>query len=237
MVDPIVFIPGLNCTAALFASQIESLRERGPVFVADHTGHDTIAGIAGAVLAAAPPRFVLAGLSMGGYVALEIMRQAHARVSGLVLMDTTARPDTAEAAERRRRLIAIAEAGRFGEIADLQAPTLLAPARAEDPELRALIRRMAEETGPGAFVRQQKAVMGRPDSRPLLPEICCPTLVIVGSEDQLTPPEMAREMAEAVPGARLRVIEAAGHFTTIEDPGAVNAELDAFLREMIVKQS
>src|SRR5690606_34368158 len=148
-------------------------------------------------------RFALVGLSMGGYVALEILRQAPSRVAKLALLDTTARPDLPEQTENRRRLVEVARGGRFAEIPDVLYPKLVAPAREQDAALGAIVRTMAEETGADAFARQQAAISTRPDSRPSLATIRCPTLVLVGAEDALTPPDRAREMAEAIPGARL----------------------------------
>src|SRR5689334_21514444 len=116
---PIVLVPGLNCSARLYADQVPVLWGFGSVTIADHPRDDSVAAIAGRVPATAPPRFALVGLSMGGYVALAIMREAAERVARLALLDTSARPDTAEQSERRRGLIALAEGGRFSEIADL----------------------------------------------------------------------------------------------------------------------
>ena len=229
MTDPILFVPGLNCTEELFSPQIAALSPGRATMVADQRRHDTIAGMAAAALAAAPPRFVLAGLSMGGYVTLEIMRQAPERVSRLVLMDTSARPDTEDSKRTRERLIAIAEAGRFAEIPDLQVPSLLAPARMADPSLLGVIRRMAADTGPDAFVRQQRAIMGRVDSRPHLGRIGCPVLMIVGDLDRITPPDHAAEIAAAVPDGTLVVIPGVGHLSTLEAPDVVNSALDHFL--------
>ncbi|TBW33865.1 alpha/beta fold hydrolase [Siculibacillus lacustris] len=225
----LLLVPGLNCTAALWRSQIAPLSALCPVGVADHRGVDTMGGIAAAILAVAPPRFALAGLSMGGYVALEIWRTAPERVERLALLDTQARPDGPDAAENRRRQIAIAESGGFARIADLQLPKLLAPAHQGDPDLVAVVRAMAADTGAEAFVRQQRAILGRIDSRPTLATITCPTTVVVGAEDALTPPDLAREMVAAIPGASLEIIDGAGHLSPLEAPDAVTAVLRAWL--------
>jgi len=226
---PLLLVPGLNCTAALWAAQISELGSRRTVSVVDHTGADTIAAIAAAILAEAPPRFALAGLSMGGYIAMEILRTAPERVERLALLDTQARADGEEAAENRRQQIAIAERGGFGKIAAIQFPRLVAPSRLGDARLADIVRRMADATGAEAFVRQQKAILGRIDSRPSLAALRCTTTVIVGSEDQLTPPPLAREMADAIPGARLVVVEGAGHLSTLEAPEATTAALAEWL--------
>lgn len=218
MADPVVFVPGLACTGELFAAQIDAISDSRRSIVADHTRHAGIPGIAAHTLAGAPPRFALVGLSMGGYVAMEIMRQAPERVSALVLMDTTARPDTAEATARRHRLVAIAASGRLSDLPALMMPSLVAPHRVDDPALVAVVARMMDETGPDIFARQQQAIIDRPDSRPSLARIRCPALVVVGDADAIAPPEVADEMAAAIPGARLETVPSCGHLSTLEHP-------------------
>jgi pimeloyl-ACP methyl ester carboxylesterase len=228
---PIVLVPGLNCSARLYAEQIPALWRFGPVMVADHTRDDSMTAIAQRILAAAPPRFALAGLSMGGYIALEMVRQAPQRVAKLALLDTTARADTPQQTERRRPLIALAQAGRFAEIPDLQFPVFVHRNRQDDEALRRLVRTMAEETGPEAFLRQQHAIMSRPDARPALAAIACPTLVLVGDGDELTPPAWSEEIAGAIHGSRLVVVADCGHLSTLERPQPVIAALTAWLEE------
>ena len=189
---PIVLVPGLNCSARLYAEQIPALWRFGPVQVADHTRADSMDAIAADILAHAPPRFALAGLSMGGYIALTMLRQAPARVSKLALLDTSARPETPEQSERRKPQIALAQGGRFDEVPALQFPIFVHRDRQDDAALRTRVRTMADETGAEAFLRQQKAIMTRPDVRPLLAAITCPTLVLVGDGDELTPPALSR---------------------------------------------
>jgi pimeloyl-ACP methyl ester carboxylesterase len=201
----------------------------GPVTVADHTRDETMAAIAGRILAAAPPRFALAGLSMGGYIALEIMRQAADRVEKLALLDTGSRADAPEATAKRHANIALAQAGRFEDVIGPQFPLYVHPARANDAALKAGYLAMCHEVGPEAYVRQQKAIMGRVDSRSLLAAIRVPTLVLVGEEDAATPPALSDEMAAAIPGARLARIAACGHLSTMECPEAVTQELVAWM--------
>lgn len=226
---PLLLIPGLNCTAALWLPQIAALGAGRMVAVADHTGAGGIARIAESILAAAPPRFALAGLSMGGYVAFEILRRAPERVARLALLDTQARPDGEEARAARRQQIEIAERGGFPRIPDLQMPRLLSEAGRSDPRLVEIVRAMARATGAAAFVRQQTAIMDRPDSRPTLAAIACPTLVLVGAEDAITPVELAREMHDGIAGSRLVVVPGAGHLATLEAPDAVDAALADWL--------
>jgi len=226
---PTVLIPGLLCTPRLYAEQLPALWRFGSVTVADHTRDDSMAGIARRILAQAPPKFALIGLSMGGYVAFEVQRQAPERVAKLALLDTTARPDAPEQTEQRKRQIEMARHGRFDGIAQLLFPRFVAAARHGDRALQDVVRTMAEDTGAEAFVRQQTAIMNRADSRAGLGAIACPTLVVVGADDALTPPDRAAEMVAAISGARQRVVPECGHLSTLEQPETVTQALVAFL--------
>ncbi len=212
---PIVLVPGLNCSARLYAEQIPALWRFGPVVVADHTRDASIAAIAGRILANAPPVFALVGLSLGGYIAFEIMRQAPQRVAKLALLDTSARPDDAELTARRQAPMAKAHAGKLIEVADESFVFYVHSDRHGDVALRDVVRAMAEETGVEAYLRQQQAIIARPDSRPTLSAIRCPTLMLVGAEDKGTPPELAREIAAGIAGARLVVVPECGHLSTL----------------------
>ncbi len=227
---PVVLIPGLTCTARLYAEQIAALWHFGPVTIANHTRDDNMAAIARRILGAAPPRFALAGLSMGGYIAFEIMRQAPQRVAKLALLDTGARGDTPEQTERRKVVIGLAKSGRYAEVPDIAFPVYMHRNRHGDAALKRMVRTMAEETGVEAFLRQQQAIIGRPDSRPGLPAIACPTFVIVGEGDEATPPELSREIAAAIPGSRLVLIPDSGHLSTLERPQAVTDVLVEWMR-------
>ncbi|MEA2878643.1 MAG: hypothetical protein QOF14_3839 [Hyphomicrobiales bacterium] len=222
---PIVLVPGLNCSPRLYAPQMPALWRFGPVTVADHTRDDSMAAIARRILDAAPPRFALAGLSMGGYIALEIVRQAPGRVANLALLDTGSRADTAEATQRRHAAIAGVEAGRYEWGIDAQFPLYVHPDRVSDKALKSDYLAMCHDVGPQAYVRQQRAIMTRVDSRPLLPMIDCPTLVLVGAEDAATPPELSEEMAAGIPGATLVKVPGCGHLSTMERPEAVTKAL------------
>jgi pimeloyl-ACP methyl ester carboxylesterase len=226
---PTVLIPGLLCTARLYAEQIPALWRFGSVLVANHIHDDSMGGIARRLLSVAPPKFALVGLSMGGYVAFEVMRQARDRVAKLVLLDTTARPDAPEQTDNRKRQIEMARDGRFSGIAQLLFPRFVAAARHDDRALQSIVRTMAEDTGAEAFIRQQTAIMNRVDSRPGLASIACPTLVVVGADDALTPPDRAAEMAAQIPGARQVVMPSCGHLSTLEQPDAVTRTLVDFL--------
>lgn len=226
---PIVLIPGLLCSPRLYAEQLPALWRSGPVTVASHRDGESMAAIAGQILATAPPRFALAGLSMGGYLAFEVMRQAGDRVERLALLSTSARPDTAEAAARRREQIALASDGKLTEVVDMLSPRWVRAAVRSDQALRRVIHQMAAETGPEAFVRQQHAIMSRPDSRPGLAAIGCPTLVVSGTEDEVTIPAYAEEIAGQIPHARLVKIPDCGHLSTLEQPAAVTQALTGWL--------
>ncbi len=228
---PIVLVPGLNCSARLYADQIPALWPFGPVMVADHTRDDSMTAIATRILAAAPPRFALAGLSMGGYIALEIVRQAAKRVARLALLDTGSRAEVPEQTAKRIPLIELARSGRFAEVPERQFPVFVHRDRYGDERLKAIVRQMAEETGPEAFLRQQAAIIGRKDARSGLATITCPTLVLVGDGDELTPPLLSEEIAAGISGARLVVIADCGHLSTLERPQAVNAALVAWMAE------
>jgi pimeloyl-ACP methyl ester carboxylesterase len=227
--ETLILVPGLNCTRRLFEPQIEALSSSREVVVADHGRDDSLPAIARRLLDGAPERFALAGLSMGGYVALEVMRQAPQRVAALALLDTSARPDTEVARENRERQIALAQAGRLEDVHAQLWPKLVAPAHAADRRLERVVLDMVRETGPEAFVRQQRAIMARPDSRPLLPGIEIPTLVLVGEEDAITPPELAREMAEMIEWASLVIVPGTGHLSTLEAPAPVIRALETWL--------
>ncbi len=227
---PILLIPGLNCSARLYAPQLPALWRLASVTVADHRRDDSIPAIAERILADAPPRFAAVGLSMGGYIAFEIMRRAPERVYKLALLNTSARPESPEQTERRHAQIAWARQGRFGEIPEQLFSLFSRRARLGDEIVKQTIREMADETGPDAFVRQQTAIMGRADSRPMLARIDCPTLIVVGDEDRLTPPDLAAEIAQGIPGARLEMIAACGHLSTLDQPEHVTTLLTDWLR-------
>lgn len=231
MPDTLVLVPGLACTARLYERQISALSRDRDVIVADHTRDDSIPAIAARLLDNAPERFSLVGLSMGGYVAMEVMRQAPGRVERLALLDTSPRPDTPEATRDRERLIALAEAGRYEDTFPSTWPRLVHPGRQADKALQEVVFGMMRETGPEAYVRQQRAIMARADSRPLLPTIEIPTLILVGDSDAMTPPEIAREMAEMIEWASLVVVPESGHLSTLEQPERVAHALRLWLEE------
>jgi pimeloyl-ACP methyl ester carboxylesterase len=220
-----VLVPGLLCSARLYAPQLPELWNCGPVTIADHTRDESMVAIAQRVLADAPPRFALAGLSMGGYICLEIMRQAPDRVSKLALLDTSARPDTPEQTASREKQIALAAAGKLKLVIEMLMPSLIY----KDESVRSIVRQMSQEIGAEAFIRQQKAIIGRADSRPLLASIRCPTLVVVGEQDKLIPPDRSKEIADGISGSRFVTIAECGHLSTLEQPAAATRALVEWL--------
>jgi pimeloyl-ACP methyl ester carboxylesterase len=227
---PLFLIPGLLNTEDLWRDQVQGLAEFGQIRVTtEQCDHFNMREIAAQILQSAPAHFALAGLSLGGYVAFEILRQAPERVMKLALLDTTARPDTPEKATQRRETIGTARVHGVRKVLEAMLPNLLHPEHASDPAMRARLTRMAEAVGVDAFERQQTAIMNRPDSRPLLPDIRCPTLVLCGHEDRLTPPEFAREMADAIPDSRLVIVDHCGHLAPIEQPEQVTQALRGWL--------
>jgi len=165
--DPLalVLVPGLNCSARLYAEQVPALWQFGPVTIADHRRDDSMAALARRILVNAPQRFALAGLSMGGYIAFEIVRQAADRVAKLALLDTGARAEVPERTNARRPLMALARQGRIGEITDDQFPLLVHHKRHGDQALKAIVRAMNQETGAEAYIRQQEAIIHGPRLR------------------------------------------------------------------------
>ena len=227
---PILLVPGLACSPRIYAPVVPALWRFGPVTVANHIRDDNMGAIARKILAEAPPRFALAGHSMGGYIAFEIMRQAPERVAKLALINTQARPDTPEATTRRRGQIARAKAGEYRAVRDEMFPGLVHPSRRDDDGLRQLVHDMGDDVGPEAFVRQLTAIISRPDSRPALAWIKCPTLVLSGDEDNTIPNSLSVEMANGIPGARLAILPNCGHLPQPEQPQATADALVDWLR-------
>jgi pimeloyl-ACP methyl ester carboxylesterase len=168
---------------------------------------------------------------MGGYVAQAIMRAAPERVERLALLDTSAMADTPEQTARRRGLIELAEKGEFHGVTPRLLPLFVHPHRLSDKPLTEAVMAMTERVGKDAFLRQQRAIMGRPDNRPNLPMIKCPTLVLCGRQDQMTPLAWSEAIAALIPGARLEVIEDCGHLTTMERPWETSVALRQWLTE------
>jgi pimeloyl-ACP methyl ester carboxylesterase len=227
---PILLVPGLGGSPRIYAPVAPALWRFGPVTVANHIRDDNMGAIARRILAEAPARFSLAGHSMGGYIAFEIMRQAPDRVAKLALINTQARPDTPEATARRRSQIARAQAGEYHAVLDDLFSGFVHPSRREDASLRQLVHDMGDDIGADAFVRQQTAIISRADSRPTLAPIRCPTLVLTGDEDNTIQNSLSKEMAGGIHGAELRILTHCGHLPQLEQPQATSDALIEWLR-------
>jgi len=231
MAEPaaLLLLPGLLCDEALWAHPARHLRDIATPVVADLTLDDRVEAMARRAIAGVEGRFDLVGLSMGGYVALAVMRLAPERVRRLALLDTSPRADGEAQKARRLSFIKMARTGRFRGVTPRLMPALVHPDRVDDAALSGAVMGMAERVGQEAFLRQQTAIMERPDARAQLGAITCPTLVLCGREDAVTPLALHREMAGAIPGAVLSVIEECGHLPPLERPQATTAVLRLWL--------
>lgn len=225
----LVFVPGLLCNGALWAHQIVYLKDIADIVVADTLHDDSVDVMAERLLDAVEGSFSLAGLSMGGYVAQAVMRLAPDRVDRLALLDTSARADSQEQHRRRRGLIQLAKMGKFKGVTPRLLPMLIHPDRMKDDDLTGAVMEMASEVGQEAFVRQQTAIIDRPDNVAALSRITVPSMVICGRQDEITPLHLSEELAGGIPGARLCIIEECGHLSSMERPHAVTALLRDWL--------
>jgi pimeloyl-ACP methyl ester carboxylesterase len=228
-VQTLLLVPGLVCDEQLFDEQVVGLSDLADVIVTDVSRGASLADMAREALRAAPGQFALGGLSMGGYVAWEVLRQAPERVTRLALMDTSARPETPAQTARRRQLVALAASDGFGAALDDLWPFEVAPGRVADRALRARFDAMCERQGAEVFRRQQEAIVVRADSRPDLARVDVPTLVLCGRDDAITPLDGHEEMAAGIRDADLVVLDDCGHLSTWEHPDQVTAALRAWL--------
>jgi pimeloyl-ACP methyl ester carboxylesterase len=230
----VILLPGLASDAALWRHQVPALTAAGhTVHISDaHARADSLSAMARAVLAEHEGPLVLVGTSMGGILALEVFRQAPQRVAALALLGSSARPDTPEMVTLRSAAVLEFEQGRMDEVLRANVPFAFHPSRQADAALVSDYFDMVHRAGSAQLVRQNRAIMARPDSRPLLRRLQCPVLVVCGDADALTPPECSREVAAAVPKAELHVLPACGHLLTWEQPEAVNALLRAWLARL-----
>ena len=224
----LLLVPGLLSDDYLWERQARDLSDVARVTLVPPPTADSVAGMAAAILDKAPDRFAVAGLSMGGYICFELWRQAAERIERLALVDTSARPDRPEQTELRRRLVAT-PADRFRLLTRDFVSGLITPQRAADEAFAGPLKEMTRRVGHAVYVAQQTAIMGRPDSRDILPAIDVPSLVVCGRQDITTPPDLAREMAELLPDSELVLIDDCAHMSPLEQPEAVTRALRDWL--------
>ncbi len=227
----LVLIPGLLCDHQLWRHQCESLADVAEIMIGDTLQDESIHSMAARILEDAPDHFALAGLSMGGYVVQEIMRQAPERVVKLALLDTSARPDTEEQIERRKGLIRLTKMGRFKGVTPKLLPLLIHPDFLEDDDITSTIMEMAAVVGQEVFVQQQTAILDRIDSRPSLADINVETLIICGRQDELTPIHLLQELADNIRKSSLHIIEDCGHLPPLEQPEQVTSLMRQWLMD------
>ena len=231
MVEPLVFLPGMMCDARLFGPQIAALSPEFSVMVCPVTRGERIEEIASALLDDLPSRFALAGLSMGGIVAMEILRRAPGRVTRLALMDTNPLAETPQIAAAREPQIVKARAGRLLDVMrDEMKPHYLAPGPYRG-EILKLVMDMADSLGPENFVRQSRALQRRRDQQATLRKCKVPTLILCGAHDALCPIKRHTFMAELIQGAELLVLDDAGHLPTLEMPDDTTAALRRWMQQ------
>jgi pimeloyl-ACP methyl ester carboxylesterase len=227
---PLVLIPGLLCDERLWADQKSVLENSTKIYIPDVSLDPSIAQMAERILDEAPPVFALAALSMGGYVAMEILRKAPERVLKLALLDTMVRPDDEARSKARRDLLALAQLGRFKGVTPQLLPKLVHP-RCIGTAIADTVQGMAEAVGKEGFVRQQLAIIERPDYRPLLKSIAVPTLIVVGENDEITPPVESEEIHRGIPHSRLVVLPQCGHLPPLEHPQLTTLLLSRWLED------
>jgi len=225
----LILLPGQLCDAALWQPQIAALGDLAEIIVGDLTQDDSVAAMAERVMVAAARRVAMCGLSLGGYVALEVMRRMPDRVDRLALISTSARPDATEQSLRRERSVRAARIGTFKGVTPRFLPGIVHPDHAVDPDLAKIVLDMTQRVGRVAFERQQNAALSRPDSRPLLASIRCPTLVVGGRQDRVTPPALQEEIAAGIAHSSLRILDVCGHLAPLEQPDEVNRLMRAWL--------
>lgn len=231
----VLLLPGLACDGELFVHQQPALQALGlTVCLSDvHTRQPSLPEMASSLLAEHAGALCLVGVSMGGMLAMEIQRQAPDRVCGMALLGTSARPDTPELIALRTQACEMFAAGRMDEVLRANLAFAFHPQNASNSALVATYMAMVRRAGAAQLIAQNHAVMARVDSRPLLPDVTCPVLVLCGQADLLTPPEHAQEMAAWLPRAQLELLPSAGHMLTLEQPHAVSEHLLRWCRELI----
>lgn len=237
MGEPLVLLPGMMCDARLFGPQLAEMSPHFTLIVGPVTRGDRIEEIASTLLDTLPQRFALAGHSMGGIVAMEILRRAPDRVTRIALMSTNALAETPQSAADYEPRIIKARSGRFE---DMVAAFLPAGTLAPGPyrhDVLALLADMAENIGTETVIRQARAMQRRRDYQAVLRKCKVPALVLCGEHDTLTPVKRHSFLSELIPSAELKVLEGAGHLPTLEQPAQTTAALIGWMKQPYVLQS
>jgi pimeloyl-ACP methyl ester carboxylesterase len=229
MKPTLVLVPGLLCDSLVWKHQLAAFADTHELLVPELSDYTSLEAMAAAVLAVAPVRFALAGHSLGGRIALEVVRQEPARVTHLALMDTGVGPPSPAERASRLELVVLGETVGLAAVAERWLPPMLHPARRQEPTFMAPLAAMVTGRTAASFRRQQEALLARPDARPVLAQVHCPTLVLTGREDEWSPPEQHEAIATAIPGASLVIVPEAGHFAPLEQPAAVTQALRELL--------
>ena len=227
-----VLLPGLACDAELWREQIGALALHRPRVGDPHRRAASLAEMAAVLLAAHEGELVLVGASMGGRIALEAALQAPHRVRGLALLGSTARADTDELRALRREAVLRIEAGEMEMLIEANTWFVFHRSAWDDEPLLERYRTMVRRAGVAQLVQQNRAMMAAPDLRATIAALRCPTLVVCGEGDGVTPPECSREIAAAIPGARLELLADCGHMLTMEKPAPLNRLLAQWLASL-----
>lgn len=234
---PAYFFPGMLCDHRLWRPilpYVESSLDIHPVDVS-HT--DNIPACASRFISQMQEGSILVGLSMGGYVVLDAMRQLleagqAGRVKAIMLISTSAFADSSEQTRSREGLIKLARMGKFKGVTPRLMPTLIHPSRVNDSSITQVVLDMAEDIGLDAFIRQETAVMNRRDQTDILPKITCPTLIVVGDTDQRTPPPCSQRMASLIPGSEFHLLDTCGHLPPLELPETTGSLMQRFIETL-----
>ncbi len=232
MKTPVVLLPALLCNAGLFIYQIKTFEDQFDFFIPDLGNYTNVSEAANNILKKLPQHFILGGISMGGYVAFEMLKQAPQRIKGLILMDTNAHSDPPSLREKRKEMIEKAQNQGIKAVIDSSLLSIISEKKRKDDIIRHILVRMAETTGVQKYVNQQKTIMTRPDSTNLLNTIKCPVLVMGGKEDTLSTPESLDKMTEQIPTAIHAIITDSGHLPPLENPAAVSAAWRTFFNKL-----
>ena len=229
MKPTLILVPGLLCDALVWKHQLAAFGATHALLVPELSNATSLGAMAQQVLDAAPARFAIAGHSLGGRIALEVARRAPERLTHLGLLDTGVGPVGPAEEAARMELVRLAETAGLAAVAKAWLPPMLHPQRRTDPAFVAPLAAMIAGRAVAGFRRQQEALLSRPDARPVLAMLRCPTLVLTGREDEWSPPAQHEAIAAAVPGSTLVIVPAAGHFAPLEQPAAVNAAMRDWL--------